>query len=135
MKRGNPHITAIHVAGLYGRGLKRITPWGTYAEKTLDLLSRRHPDRVLEAGARQVGQSSSVYTIEMDGTGLVQLTHETGGEINAGADSWSPDGRKIAYVSNKSGTYQIWTMNSDGSEATQLTKGGEAHLASWGSHP
>ena len=41
----------------------------------------------------------------------------------------------IAYVSNKTGTYQIWTMNADGSDQTQLTKGAEAHLAAWGSHP
>ncbi len=133
VKPGNPHITAIHVARLYRRGLKRITPWGTYADK-IDC----SPDgtRIVfsKPGFSEGGQSSNVYTMKMDGTGLVQLTHETGGEINAGADSWSPDGTKIAYVSNKSGTYQIWTMNSDGSGAKQLTRGAEAHLASWGSH-
>jgi Tol biopolymer transport system component len=134
VKPGNPHITAIHVAGLYGRGLKRITPWGTYADK-IDC----SPDgtRIVfsKPGFSEGGRSSNVYTMKMDGTALVQLTHETGGEINAGADSWSPDGRKIAYVSNKSGTYQIWTMNADGSDAKQLTKAADAHLASWGSHP
>jgi TolB protein len=134
VKPGNPHITAIFVAGLYGRGLKRITPWGTYADK-MDC----SPDgtRIVfsKPGFGEGGQSSNVYTMRTDGSGLVQLTHETGGGINAGADSWSPDGTKIAYVSNKSGTYQIWTMNADGSGATQLTKGTEAHLASWGSHP
>lgn len=83
----------------------------------------------------QNGQSSNVFTVKADGTGEVQLTHETGGALNAGADSWSPDGAKIAYVSNKTGTYQIWTMNADGSGQTQLTKGPEAHLAAWGSHP
>ena len=54
----------------------------------------------------------------------MQLTHEAGGTINDGADSWSPDGTKIAYVSNQSGIYQIWTMNADGTEQTQLTNGG-----------
>jgi TolB protein len=72
--------------------------------------------------------------MRIDGSGLVQLTHEKGGVINAGANSWSPDGTKIAYVSNKSGTYQIWTMNADGSRARQLTHRTEAHLAAWGSH-
>ena len=124
---------AIFVAGLFGHGLKRITPWGGVADK-IDC----SPDgtRIVFSKPEfgQDGHSSNVYSIRTDGTGLVQLTHESGGEINAGADSWSPDGTKIAYVSNKSGTYQIWTMNSDGTGAKQLTKGGEAHLAAWGSH-
>jgi len=76
-----------------------------------------------------------VYTIGIDGTGLRQLTHDHGGKINDGLDSWSPDGKKIAFVSNKTGTYEIYSMNADGTGITQITRGPEAHLASWGSHP
>jgi TolB protein len=133
-KPGNPELAAIFVAGLRGHGLKRITPWATYADK-IDC----SPDgtRIVfsKPAFGEGGKSSNVYTMRTDGTGLVQLTRETGGETNAGADSWSPDGKKIAYVSNKSGTYHIWTMNADGTDATQLTHGPEAHLAAWGSHP
>jgi len=132
-KAGSDEARAIFVSGLAGQGLKRITPWGGVADK-IDC----SPDgtRIVFSKPEfgQDGKSSNVYTIRTDGTGLVQLTHEGGGQINAGADSWSPDGKKIAYVSNKSGTYQIWTMSSDGTGATQLTKRGEAHLAAWGSH-
>lgn len=35
---------------------------------------------------------------------------------------WLPDSSKIVYVSNKSGSYQIWGMNIDGSDSKQLTK-------------
>ena len=34
---------------------------------------------------------------------------------------FSPDGRRVAFVSNRSGAYQIWIANRDGSGAFQLT--------------
>ncbi|HEX4945550.1 MAG TPA: DPP IV N-terminal domain-containing protein, partial [Blastocatellia bacterium] len=34
---------------------------------------------------------------------------------------YSPDGKKIAFTSTRSGTFQIWVCNSDGSQARQLT--------------
>ena len=34
---------------------------------------------------------------------------------------WSPDGAKVAFFSNRSGNYDIWIMNVDGSGLTQLT--------------
>ncbi len=38
--------------------------------------------------------------------------------------SFSPDGSKIIYTSKKSGNDEIWMMNSDGSNKTQLTQNG-----------
>lgn len=135
--RGNPgngQQTAIFVAGLFGHGLTRVTPWGSYADK---IDCSPDGDRIVfsKPGFSQRGESSNVYTMRTNGSDVVQLTHESGGVVNSGADSWSPDGTKIAYVSNRSGKYQIWTMNVDGTEQAQLTRGPEAHLAAWGSHP
>ena len=76
-----------------------------------------------------------MYTVRVDGTRLRQLTHARGGTVDNGADSWSPDGTKIAFASNRSGTYEIYTMNVDGSGVEEVTRGPEAHLASLGSHP
>jgi Tol biopolymer transport system component len=131
----NGELSAVFVSRLFGRGGRRITAWATYADK-IDC----SPDgrRIVYSAPAfgEGGKSSNVYTMRVDGSDRVQLTHETGGEINAGADSWSPDGTKIAYVSNKTGgAYQIWTMYADGSGATQLTHADDAHLAAWGSHP
>ena len=35
--------------------------------------------------------------------------------------SFSPDGSKIAFYSNRDGNYEIYVMNADGSEQTNLT--------------
>jgi Tol biopolymer transport system component len=45
--------------------------------------------------------------------------------------TWSPDGTKIYFQSNRSGTWQIWSMNADGSGAVQLTSAGQNYSPSW----
>lgn len=66
----------------------------------------------LAFGGRDIG------TINLDGTGLVQLTSGSG--LNF-APSWSPDGTKIAFASNRDGNFEIYRMNADGSRVTRLT--------------
>jgi Tol biopolymer transport system component/DNA-binding winged helix-turn-helix (wHTH) protein len=39
---------------------------------------------------------------------------------------FSPDGEKVAFVSNRSGTFEIWMCDADGSNAVQLTSSGGA---------
>jgi dipeptidyl aminopeptidase/acylaminoacyl peptidase len=38
------------------------------------------------------------------------------------APRWSPDGRRLAFLSNRSGSTQIWLLPLDGGEAEQLTR-------------
>ena len=126
---------AVFVAQVGGgpRNQHRISPWGFIGDK-IDC----SPDGTRVGFSTDFGQKSqpgNVYTVGVDGSDLRRLTHATGGKINNGFDSWSPDGKKIAFVSNQTGTYQIYSMNPDGTGVTQITRGPEAHLASWGSHP
>jgi Tol biopolymer transport system component len=59
-----------------------------------------------------------IYVIGSDGSGLTQLTS---GEGHNGFPAFSPDGSKIVFLSDRTGTWQVWVMNADGSDQTQLT--------------
>jgi TolB protein len=55
-----------------------------------------------------------IWTVNVDGTDLTQL-------VQGAYPVWSPDGATIAYSSDVSGNWEIWTMSADGSSSTQLT--------------
>ena len=61
-----------------------------------------------------------IYVINTDGTGLRQLTSN---DSNNADPVWSPDGTKITFGSDREGggKLNIFIMNADGSEVTQLT--------------
>lgn len=69
-----------------------------------------------------------IYVMNSDGTGVVRLTEHPG--FDAGA-RWSPDGRRIAWYSNRGGAHQIFVMNADGSGMKALTSDGSNELPSW----
>src|SRR6266568_2954340 len=54
-----------------------------------------------------------IYTVPMDGGGSPrQIT--TAGSANERA-RWSPDSKRIAFISDRGGSSQVWIMNADGS--------------------
>ena len=44
---------------------------------------------------------------------------------------WSPDGRMIAFVSDRSESAQIFVMNADGTEQRQVTEGDSSVVPTW----
>lgn len=126
-------VLAVFVVRLDTGRARRITPWGSYTG-TIDC----SPDGtrvVFGKPAFGPPRSANVFTIRTDGSGLRQLTHSTGGTVNNNPNSWSPDGTKIVFTSNRGGgeDRMLFVMNADGSGVRQLTKGA-ARFASWGSH-
>ena len=60
----------------------------------------------------------AIATARSDGSGFEVLTDSTA------TYRWltpAPDGERIAFYSDRSGCYDIWTMRTDGSDLTQLT--------------
>jgi WD40-like Beta Propeller Repeat len=53
---------------------------------------------------------NEIYTIDTDGTGLMQLTDNTANDIEP---AYMPSGQ-IAFTSDRDGSNDIWLMNSDG---------------------
>jgi TolB protein len=53
-----------------------------------------------------------------DGTGQTNLTKNVAGDWSP---AWSPDGKKIAFVSQRDGNLEIYVMNADGTGQTRLT--------------
>jgi TolB protein len=129
--------SAIFMMKASGSGLKQITSW--QKDSLADKIDWS-PDGARIAfsspgiGDRR-GVSANVFTVRPDGTGLTKLTNSRGGKTHNGLDSWSPDGKKVAFVSNRTGTFEIYSMSANGSGVTQVTRGPEAHHASWGTHP
>jgi dipeptidyl aminopeptidase/acylaminoacyl peptidase len=62
---------------------------------------------------------TQIYTVPVEGGSPRQITN--GGGLNE-RPRWAPDSKRIAFVSDRSGTPQVWIMNADGSAPTQVTR-------------
>jgi Tol biopolymer transport system component len=74
------------------------------------------------------GKQQDIFIIRTDGTGMRQLTDDA---FKDREPRWSPDGKRIAFTSDRNGTSQIWVINHDGSGLQQLTQMPGAHHAVW----
>lgn len=68
----------------------------------------------------------NIYIVNKDGAGQKQLTADARACLGP---SVSPDGRYIAFTSNRTGNSCVWRMEIDGSNPTQLTSAGTAQSA------
>jgi len=72
--------------------------------------------RIAFSDVDALGQTQ-IFAILPDGTGRQQLTTVSDNQFPA----WTPDGTRMAFASMRTGNSEIWTMNADGSNQTQLT--------------
>lgn len=60
---------------------------------------------------------TQIYIMNYDGSGLAQLTYKGYNEF----PRWSRDGKKIIFDSDRTGNFQIYVMNPDGSHQNRIT--------------
>ncbi len=101
-RAGTPQL---YMMNIDGNNPRRITYDGSY---------NTSPDwspsgnRIVFCG--RIGKKMQLFTIRSDGTDLVQLTYDGNNE----APSFSPDGRFIAFTSDREGTKGIFIMRTNG---------------------
>ncbi len=59
-----------------------------------------------------------LYLVNLKDGEVTQITKTPKSEFNA---IWRPDGKKIGFLTSESGSVQLWEMNPDGSERTQIS--------------
>jgi Ca2+-binding RTX toxin-like protein len=69
-------------------------------------------------------RQGEVFVMTPGGSDVTQLTNTGNGNAFSGSPAWSPDGTRIAFVSNRDGDQEIFVMNADGSNEHPLTSNG-----------
>lgn len=99
----------IYVIDVDGTGVTRVT---TYPG--LDQFPEWSPNGKQLA----VRRDTDIYLIDVDGANPIQLTNDAAIDQMA---SWSPNGKRLAFMSFRDGYCSVYVMNSDGSDAVNLT--------------
>ena len=72
----------------------------------------------------------NIWRIALKGNQAGEATNFLPSTRLQGHPKYSPDGKRIAFESNRSGNREIWTCNSDGTNAVQLTLSGNVQSGS-----
>jgi Tol biopolymer transport system component len=78
---------------------------------------RADPNAGTASNGRPIGD---IYVMNADGGEGRRLTQNS--SVVDEYPAWSPDGGKIAFSSNRKGTFDIWTVKPDGSDTRRVSK-------------
>jgi Tol biopolymer transport system component len=114
-----------------GARVHRIAPGTPTFALPIRSMSMEHP-AISPDGRRLVftslGSDEDIAVSRADGT---EPRLGTSDPYRDRAPRWSPDGSRIAFLSDRSGTLEIWSMRPDGSDLVQLTHDGAAGVPVW----
>jgi Tol biopolymer transport system component len=119
-----------------GGDLWQITPKGTEPPEKIPVGHDATSAIVSSSGNRlayvqtQINGNGNIWRVDLHGAKakariLVTSTRQQYGPLI------SPDGKRIVFMSNRSGSFEIWVCDSDGSNAQQLTSFGRAGTPRW----
>jgi Tol biopolymer transport system component len=95
-----------------GTKKRQLTTFGAFPDISPD------GTKVVFSGAPSGSTNVDVWVADVEGGNLMKLTTASTADR---LPAWSPDGSKIVFESNRTGMFQLWLMNADGSNQTQLT--------------
>jgi TolB protein len=122
--RGGPQ--QIYRMNLDGAGVERLTDGTGEAANPA-----WHPDGQIIAFKWTRGFAPgnwNIFIMDVATRETAQLTHGAGRNENP---SWAPDGRHLVFSSNRTGSFQIYSMLVDGTEVRQLTHTGNNTMPVW----
>jgi len=90
--------------------LKRVSSESVSPDGTKMLYNVRSYELEADKG------STTIYVMNVNGSDRERIVRESIFDVQ-----WRPDGKKIGYLSGQSGSVQLWEMNPDGSEDSQVT--------------
>lgn len=122
-KDGNLVSSEIHVVGADGTGEVNITQvLGAKAYAGYPVWSPDGQHIAFAVFADKPGgpfRGSNIYMIRRDGTGLLQLTHESPGGVGCYSPDWLPD--NIHLVASCTSLMQDWLLLLNGTDGSQTT--------------
>jgi Tol biopolymer transport system component len=132
--------TEIRVVDVDGTDERRLTRAGTqdtepaWSPDGRQIVFTRGFLRFSRSDQRYEHTRSEIWRVNADGRNARRLTR-TRREIEDFFPAWSPDGRRIAFASDRSGNRDIYVMDRNGRALRRLTRGpGEDRWPAWAPH-
>lgn len=83
------------------------------------------PDGQRVVFTKKSGNAFPVFVVNIDGSGLKQLTPDAPNDLGAVGPVFSPDGRQIAYVGQVGQSLELFVCDADGKNIRQITRLGQ----------
>lgn len=107
-------VLEVWLAGPYGGNKRRLLtragdPFWSPDSEQIVFTTRRHADTM------------EIYRYDLQADRQIRLTNIRADGVDNGWPMWSPTGNRIAFDTNRDGNWNVYVMNTDGSNQIQLT--------------